>query len=344
VWDEADIAGLDIYNAPRYTITVENAEKGSAVANYPYALAGMEIEIAATNDPGYRFGQWTILDSDDNDITASVLGPGGETANPATFTMPTGNITVVPDFVQPLYVRQELNQWYVYDYSMKLGVVSSSHGPVVEPGATVTYTASVESGHLDYADFAGWTITDHSAAWDPVTQSYPNMASQLVDDPTSTTISYVVPAIDHLDIRANYPAIPRWVDFQYLVVEPDGTWTWLDTPVGTIVPTPVDNIPGYMPTTEFKRSQDALPGGPGVGPDRYYRVYYNLENLPAEYVFAAAYEYDSGRSTFEMTYHRVDYPNYIFFYIQGSEILDNGDLQRDKRIVIVLNRASVPAP
>jgi hypothetical protein len=324
VWDEADIAGHDIYNGTRYTVTATNATGGTAVANYPYALEGMEVDIAATGNPGFRLERWTIYDSADNDITASLLGTGGETANPATFTMPATNIRVVSSFrTAPFF---SILMMPTFDYQGNgIGWGHSYTNTGFEAGETTTLYVDVASGHLDYGDFAGWRLIRSNDGTD--------VTDQLLADPTDNYPSFVMPDYDLTAIMV-FPVKPVNVEIEYVVIESDNTVTPLGTPAAVL--TPQDNA-AEGATAEI--GANALPGGTGGLPGQY--VSYRVENIDTEYEFAGVYNCDDG--TIDLSAERelsADANDVTFQLLPRADV--NGEIKGGRTIAVALRRRTQP--
>jgi hypothetical protein len=79
--------GDDPAPAQEYTITVNAATGGSASAGVTKAAAGASITVTALAAENFRHASWTV---EPGSITLS--------GNPATFTMPAGNVTITPVF------------------------------------------------------------------------------------------------------------------------------------------------------------------------------------------------------------------------------------------------------
>ncbi len=83
-----------------YTVTVESADGGDAVASIaegtPAASVetteGTQVTLTATEDDGYEFVKWSVVGEG-----AIEFLPDAE-ANPATFVMPAGDVTVKAEF------------------------------------------------------------------------------------------------------------------------------------------------------------------------------------------------------------------------------------------------------
>jgi hypothetical protein len=86
-------AEFEVIPPTTYTITAQTTANGSFTVkagstNVTEAMAGASITLTATADPDYQFKQWNV--------TGVTLDD--DTANPATFTMPAGAVTVTVEF------------------------------------------------------------------------------------------------------------------------------------------------------------------------------------------------------------------------------------------------------
>lgn len=72
---------------PKYGITVESGEHGSATASKTEAPEGMNVTLTATPDEGYQFDRWVVVS-------------GGVTVNDNKFTMPANDVKVKAVFKQ----------------------------------------------------------------------------------------------------------------------------------------------------------------------------------------------------------------------------------------------------
>lgn len=85
-----------------YTITVtsDNDAQGDAEANRETAEAGETITLTADPNAGYLFDRW---------VASNGVELDDELANPETFVMPGGNVTVTAHFkVDPTEIRNQL--------------------------------------------------------------------------------------------------------------------------------------------------------------------------------------------------------------------------------------------
>lgn len=73
-----------------YTIAVTSDGNGTATANPATAPPGTTVTLTATPADEYRFGKWTVSSGD--------VQLQNATANPATFTMPAGNVEIRAEF------------------------------------------------------------------------------------------------------------------------------------------------------------------------------------------------------------------------------------------------------
>jgi hypothetical protein len=91
-WDENDLSAP--ITGRLYNITVNSTAGGTALAKYSKAPAGTQITVLASPSSGKVFDGWASISSD-----GDAISPAPATAasnNPLSFTMPAGNVTVVP--------------------------------------------------------------------------------------------------------------------------------------------------------------------------------------------------------------------------------------------------------
>jgi hypothetical protein len=131
--------------APRsYTLAVEGDDFGTAAAsvnNVVVQRAPTDATVTLTAKPlaDYEFVRWVIVDS------AKPVTDLDTSLNPATFTMPAGDVSLKAEF-----------RIITYDVSFVVeGNGSATAEPsVVEPGSMVNIKATAEPGH----EFLGWSV------------------------------------------------------------------------------------------------------------------------------------------------------------------------------------------
>ena len=140
-------------DAAEYTVTMQSAEGGTAEAaatggtwSAPVlsGLHGSEtVTITATPATGYDFSSWTVVSGG-----ASLAST---TTNPTTFTMPTNNVVIRPNFTA---------QSYSIEYRDKNGASAASFSGTHEVGYPTNHTYGTattldEPTKTDYV-FMGW--------------------------------------------------------------------------------------------------------------------------------------------------------------------------------------------
>ncbi len=129
-----------------YTVDVTATTGGVAEADIETATEGTDITITATPAGGYEFIKWN----------ATGITLTNDKANPATFSMPAGNVSVEAQFDEiPFYN-------IAYDQQMTNGTITATvQGSVmtsVMRGATVTITANPAIGY-EFVSFAAMGVT-----------------------------------------------------------------------------------------------------------------------------------------------------------------------------------------
>lgn len=129
--DGADDKEIALTGTVKQTITISGSiENGSvnatiSAATVNAAVAGETVTITATADDGYRFSTFSVKDADEGNVS---LSPDAKT-NPATFTMPSKNVTVSATFVEAYSVT--------YNANGGTGEMSDPNSPYIS-GSTVT--------------------------------------------------------------------------------------------------------------------------------------------------------------------------------------------------------------
>lgn len=161
-------------NAATYTITIaQGIEHGTIGADKTSAAQGDTVTLTATPQEGYKFGEWSVTDSDG----AAVTVEGG------AFVMPAKNVTVSATFTQ-LAANN-------FSISVIGGTATFADQPVTsgETARTIVITANApEAGKV----FDKWTSTD----------------DVVFSAPTNSTTTFVMPA-KNVSITATY----KWIDY-----------------------------------------------------------------------------------------------------------------------------------
>lgn len=128
-----------------YTIAVTNDGNGTAEADVTTAEAGTTVTLTATANSGYAFDKWTVE-------SGGIIFTDA-TANPATFTMPAGNVSVKAEFVA---LPPETYTIAVTDDGNGTGTatVDGTAAAKAEAGKTVTLTATANGGCI----FKQWSV------------------------------------------------------------------------------------------------------------------------------------------------------------------------------------------
>jgi hypothetical protein len=123
-----------------YALTVSDSAGGtvSGTGSGSYE-AGTSVSVTATPGSGYHFVSWTI---------SGAVITGGNTANPATFTMPANAVTLTATF------EQNTATTYALAASASAGGTVSGSGNYAS-GTVVSVTATPGSGY----HFVSWTIS-----------------------------------------------------------------------------------------------------------------------------------------------------------------------------------------
>lgn len=168
-------------NATTYTITIaQGIEHGTIGADRTSAAQGDTVTLTATPQDGYRFGEWSVTDSDG----AAVTVEGG------AFEMPAKNVTVSATFTQ-LAANN-------FSISVIGGTATFADQPVtsVSAGATITITANApEAGKV----FDRWTTTTEGVTF---------------NNETNSTTTFVMSA-KNVSITATY----KWIDYAVTYVD-----------------------------------------------------------------------------------------------------------------------------
>ena len=161
-------------NATTYTITIaQGIEHGTIGADKTSAAQGDTVTLTATPQEGYKFGAWSVTDSDG----AAVTVEGG------AFVMPAKNVTVSATFTQ-LAANN-------FSISIIGGTATFADQPVTsgETARTIVITANApEAGKV----FDKWTSTD----------------DVVFSNSANSTTTFVMPA-KNVSITATY----KWIDY-----------------------------------------------------------------------------------------------------------------------------------
>ena len=143
--EEATIGATFTKNSYDLTLTNTNGslavtvdgEEWDGSSKIPY---NAEVEITATPNDGYLFGEWSSVDIGDYD----------EVTNPLTFNMPASDVEIDASFV-------DASSYYsiTVDDDVTGGTISADKASAAE-GATITLTATPSTGYT----FTSWTVKD----------------------------------------------------------------------------------------------------------------------------------------------------------------------------------------
>ncbi len=162
-------------NATTYTITIaQDIEHGTITADKTSAAQGDTVSLTAKPQDGYKFGEWSVTDSDG----AAVTVEGG------AFVMPAKNVTVSATFTQLVP--------NTYSISVHDGTAKNADGKVItsaSEGSIITIIANVPAGKV----FDRWTTTKEGVT---------------CNNETNSTTTFVMPA-KKVSITATY----KWIDY-----------------------------------------------------------------------------------------------------------------------------------
>ena len=116
----------------KYTITVNQAEGGTASASTPSATAGTQITLSATPNTGYELSGWTVVE-------------GGVTISNNAFTMPEGNVTVAPVYTslgEPHVVEAFVESGGTVSITTSQGTQTSQNSAYKNETVTISATPS----------------------------------------------------------------------------------------------------------------------------------------------------------------------------------------------------------
>ena len=130
-----------------HTITVAQADNGSAAADLTEAYEGQTVTLTATPASGYRLGAFTVLDADGNEIPV----------DGNSFAMPDSPVTVTASFIPEGAVTYTVT----VDASIQNGSVTPDKTSAAE-GEAVSLTVTPDEGY----QMETLTVTD--ANGDPV--------------------------------------------------------------------------------------------------------------------------------------------------------------------------------
>lgn len=160
--------------AEKYIVTVSEIGNGTAKAEPAEAYEGTLVTLSATADEGHDFIKWVVVNGD---ITLSDAA-----GNPATFTMPAGDVEVRAEFTDGL---TEMYLVMVYDDGNGTGEADPAEA--VE-GETVTITATASKKY----EFDKWVIVSGN----------PEMTGEMDSNPTT----FIMPA-ENVVMRAEFKLI-----------------------------------------------------------------------------------------------------------------------------------------
>jgi len=143
--EEATIGATFTKNSYELTLTNDNGslavtvdgEEWDGSSKIPY---NAEVEITATPNDGYLFGEWSSTDIGDYD----------EVTNPLTFNMPASDVEIAASFV-------DAASYYsiTVDDNVTGGTISADKASAAED-AIITLTATPSTGYT----FTSWTVKD----------------------------------------------------------------------------------------------------------------------------------------------------------------------------------------
>lgn len=120
-----------------YAVTVTDDGNGTAVADKTNPEEGETVKLTATPNDGYEFCKWTV---ESGGITFT-----DPAANPATFTMPAGAVSVKAEFVA------ELPAGAVATYEELLSALDSEGGTQADP-VVITMVADIDLTGVEWTE------------------------------------------------------------------------------------------------------------------------------------------------------------------------------------------------
>ncbi|MBO7470126.1 MAG: InlB B-repeat-containing protein [Bacteroidales bacterium] len=195
--DGADDKEIALTGTVKQTITISGSiENGSvnatiSAATVNAAVAGETVTITATADDGYRFSTFSVKDADEGNVS---LSPDAKT-NPATFTMPSKNVTVSATFVEAYSVT--------YNANGGTGEMSDPNSPYIS-GSTVTVLDN-EFTREGY-EFSSWnTKSDGSGDYyDPDDEFLINADTTLYAQWGAQSFNVALSSVANVDLLASY--------------------------------------------------------------------------------------------------------------------------------------------
>ena len=126
------------FSASGFTVTVNPANPttgGTASASPTLAAAGAQVTLTAVPASGQGFSRW-----ESSGTAIANFDSTHRNNNPATITMPSGNVTVTPVFgaARTVTVNRNNNNW---------GTAQVTNTTAVAPGGRVTLSATPASGY-----------------------------------------------------------------------------------------------------------------------------------------------------------------------------------------------------
>lgn len=145
---------------PKYAITVVNIGNGLVLSDVANAEVGTTVTLTATPADGYVFRQWVAISGD-----VTILPDA--TTNPATFTMPAGEVCIKAEFAGYHAVTLLSND-------DKYGTAQIDKMPAVT-GETITLTAIPAAGYKlkAWTVIAGGVTLSPDATTNPATFTMP---------------------------------------------------------------------------------------------------------------------------------------------------------------------------
>lgn len=120
-----------------YSVSITDGGNGTAEADKATAEAGTTVRLTATAADGFMFEKWTV---ESGDVT---LSPDANT-NPATFTMPAGNVSIKAEF------EEMPDSYTVYI----VGECRIADGPATACYWTGGKMTVLDNPHPEYNDYA----------------------------------------------------------------------------------------------------------------------------------------------------------------------------------------------
>lgn len=154
-------------NTLTYTVTVTDDGNGTAVSDKVKAAEGTKVTLTATPKDGYVFDKWSV---ESGGVT--ITNPA---SNPATFTMPAGDVAIKAGFIKESYA---------------ISVADDGDGTAVadkekaREGETVKLTATPKQG----CTFAQWKVESGNV---------------VLSDPTANPVEFTMPA-ESVGIKAEF--------------------------------------------------------------------------------------------------------------------------------------------